>query len=142
MHRNSEAQAELKEEDDNKDTNKDDNIKPIKLESKFDTGNGAKASTLGCDKLNIKYNKVVATINNKEYEFDIVGKSNPKVGNDRQERITVIIPQIQIGTRKLKDVTFALVDDRDKSTRVLINRDVMKKMGFVINPNKKNMIEE
>lgn len=133
MHRNSEAQAELKEGD--------DNIKPIKLESKFDTGNGAKASTLGCDKLDIKYNKVIATINNKEYEFDIVGKSNPKVGNDRQERITVIIPQIQIGTRKLKDVTFALVDDRDKSTRVLINRDVMKKMGFVINPNKKNMIE-
>lgn len=121
---------------DNEDT------KPIKLESKFDTGNGAKASTLGCDKLDIKYNKVVATIKNKEYEFDIVGKSNPKVGNVRQERITVIIPEIQIGTRKLKDVTFALVDDRDKSTRVLINRDVMKKMGFVINPNKKNMIEE
>lgn len=124
------------------DNNKDDNIKPIKLESKFDTGNGAKASTLGCDKLDIKYNKVVATIKNKEYEFDIIGKSNPKVGNDRQERITVIIPEIQIGTRKLKDVTFALVDDRDKSTPVLINRDVMKKMGFVINPNKKNMIDE
>lgn len=124
------------------DNDNKDNVKPIKLESKFDTGNGAKASTLGCDKLDIKYNKVVATINNKEYEFDIVGKSNPKVGNDRQERITVIIPEIQIGTRKLKDVTFALVDDRDKSTPVLINRDVMKKMGFVINPNKKNMIDE
>ena len=124
------------------DNDKEDNVKSIKLESKFDTGNGAKASTLGCDKLDIKYNKVVATINNKEYEFDIVGKSNPKVGNDRQERITVIIPEIQIGTRKLKDVTFALVDDRDKSTPVLINRDVMKKMGFVINPNKKNMIDE
>ncbi len=124
------------------DNDKEDNVKPIKLESKFDTGNGAKASTLGCDKLDIKYNKVVATIKNKEYEFDIVGKSNPKVGNDRQERITVIIPEIQIGTRKLKDVTFALVDDRDKSTPVLINRDVMKKMGFVINPNKKNMIDE
>lgn len=124
---------------DNKNSNED--IKPIKLESKFDTGNGAKASTLGCDKLDIKYNKVVATINGKEYEFDIIGKSNPKVGNIRQERITVIIPEIQIGTRKLKDVTFALVDDRDKSTRVLINRDIMKKMGFVINPNKKNMID-
>ena len=124
------------------DNDNKDNVKPIKLESKFDTGNGSKASTLGCDKLDIKYNKVVATINNKEYEFDIVGKSNPKVGNDRQERITVIIPEIQIGTRKLKDVTFALVDDRDKSTPVLINRDVMKKMGFVINPNKKNMIDE
>ena len=124
------------------DNNKNEDIKPIKLESKFDTGNGAKASTLGCDKLDIKYNKVVATIKNKEYEFDIVGKSNPKVGNDRQERITVTIPEIQIGTRKLKDVTFALVDDRDKSTPVLINRDVMKKMGFVINPNKKNMIDE
>lgn len=135
MHRNSEAQAELKD-------NNDKYIKPIILESKFDTGNGAKASTLGCDKLDIKYNKVIATINNNEYEFDIIGKSNPKVGNNRQERITVIIPEIQIGTRKLKDVTFALVDDRDKSTSVLINRDVMKKMGFVINPNKKNMLDD
>lgn len=135
MHRNSEAQAELKD-------NNDKYIKPIILESKFDTGNGAKASTLGCDKLDIKYNKVIATINKNEYEFDIIGKSNPKVGNNRQERITVIIPEIQIGTRKLKDVTFALVDDRDKSTSVLINRDVMKKMGFVINPNKKNMLDD
>lgn len=140
MHRNSEAQAELKDNNE-KDIN-DKYIKPIILESKFDTGNGAKASTLGCDKLDIKYNKVIATINKNEYEFDIIGKSNPKVGNNRQERITVIIPEIQIGTRKLKDVTFALVDDRDKSTSVLINRDVMKKMGFVINPNKKNMLDD
>ena len=144
IHRNSEAQAELNKDvnDSNDNDSNDEDVKPIKLKSKFDTGNGAKASTLGCDKLDIKYNKVVATINGKEYEFDIVGKSNPKVGNLRQERITVIIPKIQIGTRKLKDVTFALVDDRDKSTRVLINRDVMKKMGFVINPNKKNMITD
>lgn len=140
MHRNSEAQAELKDNNE-KDIN-GKYIKPIILESKFDTGNGAKASTLGCDKLDIKYNKVIATINKNEYEFDIIGKSNPKVGNNRQERITVIIPEIQIGTRKLKDVTFALVDDRDKSTSVLINRDVMKKMGFVINPNKKNMLDD
>ena len=140
MHRNSKAQAELKDNNE-KDIN-DKYIKPIILESKFDTGNGAKASTLGCDKLDIKYNKVIATINKNEYEFDIIGKSNPKVGNNRQERITVIIPEIQIGTRKLKDVTFALVDDRDKSTSVLINRDVMKKMGFVINPNKKNMLDD
>lgn len=140
IHRNSEAQAEIKDNNE-KDIN-DKYIKPIILESKFDTGNGAKASTLGCDKLDIKYNKVIATINKNEYEFDIIGKSNPKVGNNRQERITVIIPEIQIGTRKLKDVTFALVDDRDKSTSVLINRDVMKKMGFVINPNKKNMLDD
>lgn len=140
MHHNSEAQAELKDNNE-KDIN-DKYIKPIILESKFDTGNGAKASTLGCEKLDIKYNKVIATINKNEYEFDIIGKSNPKVGNNRQERITVIIPEIQIGTRKLKDVTFALVDDRDKSTSVLINRDVMKKMGFVINPNKKNMLDD
>ena len=116
--------------------------KPVKLESKFDTGNGSKAPTLGCDKIEIDGEIVKADIKGKTYVFDISGEINPKVGQSREQRITVTIPEIIIGTRKLKNVQFGLVSNRaDKSTPVLINRDVMRKMGFVVNPNLKNSID-
>ena len=116
--------------------------KPVKLESKFDTGNGSKAPTLGCDKIEIDGEIVKADIKGKTYVFGISGEINPKVGQSREQRITVTIPEIIIGTRKLKNVQFGLVSNRaDKSTPVLINRDVMRKMGFVVNPNLKNSID-
>lgn len=116
--------------------------KPVRLESKFDTGNGSKAPTLGCDKIEIDGEIVKADIKGKTYVFDISGEINPKVGQSREQRITVTIPEIIIGTRKLKNVQFGLVSNRaDKSTPVLINRDVMRKMGFVVNPNLKNSID-
>lgn len=118
-----------------------DDENPIKLESKFDTGNGSKAPTLGCDSIEIDGDIVKATIKGKTYVFDIIGEINPKVGQSREQRITVTIPEIIIGTRKLKNVQFGLVSNRtDKSTPVLINRDVMRKMGFVVNPNLKDSI--
>ena len=51
------------------------------------------------------------------------------------------MPEIQIGTRKLLDVEFALVDNRKKSTKILLNRDVLSKLAYMINPAKKNSIE-
>ena len=116
--------------------------KPVKLESKFDTGNGSKAPTLGCDKIEMDGEIVKADIKGKTYVFDISGEINPKVGQSREQRVTASIPEIIIGTRKLKNVQFGLVSNRsDKSTPVLINRDVMRKMGFVVNPNLKNSID-
>lgn len=120
-----------------------DGKKPVKLESKFDTGNGSKAPTLGCDKIETDGEIVKADIKGKTYVFDISGEINPKVGQSREQRITATIPEIIIGTRKLKNVQFGLVSNRtDKSTPVLINRDVMRKMGFVVNPNLKNSIDD
>ena len=70
------------------------------------------------------------------------GTSNPRVGQISESRTTVIIPEIQIGTRKLLDVEFALVDNRKKSTKVLLNRDVLSKLAYMINPAKKNLIKD
>lgn len=120
----------------NKDTD------PIELSAKLDTGNGAYASTIGCDKVEVQDDKVIATIGDNEYEFDKHGLSNPKVGQVKEARTTVIIPEIQIGTRKLLDVEFALVDNRKKSTKVLLNRDVLSKLAYMINPAKKNVVED
>ena len=119
-----------------------DNDSEFELEAKFDTGNGAKASTIGCDSLEIIGDKVSATIDGKTYRFKKSGVSTPIVGQVREERVTVTVPCIQIGSRKLLDVDFALVDNRKKSTPVLLNRDIMAKMAYMINPGAKHTLEE
>ena len=119
-----------------------DNDDEFTFEAKFDTGNGAKASTIGCDSVEYSGNLVTATIDGKQYHFKKAGESRAIVGQVTEPRITVIIPCIQVGSRKLLDVEFALVDNRNKKQKVLINRDVMAKMGYQINPAKKHVLED
>lgn len=114
----------------------------IEFEAKFDTGNGAKASTIGCDSLDVDGDDVLAVINDKEYRFKKAGESRAIVGQVTEPRITVIIPCLQIGSRKLLDVEFALVDNRKKKQKVLINRDVMSRIAYQINPAKKHILED
>ena len=119
-----------------------DNDTEFELKAKFDTGNGAKASTIGCESVDVVGDKVSSVIDGKTYRFKKSGVSNPTVGQVKEERVTVTVPCIQIGTRKLLDVEFALVDNRNKSTPVLLNRDVMAKMAYMINPGAKHTLEE
>lgn len=119
-----------------------DNDDELVLEAKFDTGNGAKASTIGCDKLEQDGDLVTAVIDGNRYKFKKTGESHAIVGQVTETRITVNIPCIQIGSRKLLDVDFALVDNRKKKQKVLINRDVMTRMGYLINPSKKHILED
>ena len=113
----------------------------IEIESKFDTGNGAKASTLGCDRVTVEDDNVSITVNGKDYTFKKHGQSNAIVGQVTEERPTIIVPCIQIGTRKLLDVEFAVVDNRNKKQKVLINRDVMSKMAYQINASKSHLLK-
>lgn len=117
-----------------------ENTKYVTMEAKFDTGNGAKASTIGCENIEIKGKKIIAKIKGKKYVFDKSGESTPKVGDKEVIRNVVIVPEIKVGSRKLLNAEFALVDDRDRITPVLINRDIMRKMGYLINPNKMHTI--
>ena len=120
----------------------DENSRYVELEAKLDTGNGSSASTIGVEKLEEDGDKVIATLNSKKYIFNRHGKSMASVGPITEERITVILPELKIGTRKIKNVEFALVDNRKKSTKVLINRDVLSKLGYVINPAEKHMLDK
>lgn len=120
--------------------NKDE--EPLILEAKLDTGNGAKASTIGCDKITVNENEVKATINDKEYTFARHGQSNAIVGQITEERITVLIPEIQIGSRKLLNAEFALVDNRKKKQKILMNRDLLSKMGYMIDPSRNHVLED
>lgn len=112
----------------------------VDFEAKLDTGNGAKASTIGCDKIEVDGNNILATIEGKEYKFKKHGLSKAIVGPVTEERDTVIIKEIQLGKRKLKDVEFALVDNRNKSTKVLLNRDILSKMAYLIDPAQKHSL--
>lgn len=115
--------------------------KKFTKEAKFDTGNGSYASVIQCDKVEVKGDIIEATINGEKFKFDKHGESNPLVGQIREQRHTVLIDEIKIGTRRYKNAEFALVDNRDKSTPVLINRDLMSKMGYMINPARKYMLK-
>ena len=114
----------------------------IEFEAKFDTGNGAKASTIGCEKVEQKGNNVFATINGKEYKFKLEGVSKAIVGQVVEDRVTVLIPCLRVGSRKLLNVEFALVDNRNKKQKVLINRDIMSKMGYLIDPKQKHILDD
>lgn len=114
----------------------------IEFEAKFDTGNGAKASTIGCESINDLGDSMEAVIEGKKYTFKKEGESKAIVGQVTEPRTTVIIPCIQVGSRKLLDVEFALVDNRDKKQKVLINRDVMSRLAYQINPAKKHILED
>ena len=112
----------------------------IEFEAKLDTGNGAKASTIGCEKVDIDGENVTATIEGNKYRFKKVDVSKAIVGQVTEERTVVEIPCIQIGTRKLLNAQMALVDNRKKKQKVLLNRDVMSKLAYNINPAKKHLL--
>ena len=120
----------------------ENNSDAVEIEAKLDTGNGAKASTIGCESINEDGDYILAKIEGKEYKFKKHGQSKAIVGQVTEPRNTVIIPCIQIGSRKLLDVEFALVDNRNKKQKVLLNRDVLSKMAYMINPAKKHVLED
>lgn len=118
-----------------------ENEEEITFEAKLDTGNGAHASTIGCEKVEVDGDNVTATIEGKVYNFkksDVT--STAIVGQTKEERTVVKIPCIQIGTRKLLDADFALVDNRNKKQKVLLNRDLMSKLAYMVNPRKKHLL--
>lgn len=109
--------------------------------AKLDTGNSTTASTIEVGKHEIKDNKVTFTIDGKTMTFDISGKSIAKAGEEKYERNTIIVPEITLGLRKLKNVPFSIVESREnKTTNVLLNRDTLSKLGYVVHPNNAHIL--
>lgn len=108
--------------------------------AKFDTGNGTKASTLEVDEI-VNYDKeakkISFKIEDKQFDFDVKCEINPKVGDKNVVRPVVKLKQLKVGKRILNNVDFAIVENRNMSTKVLINRDIMRKLFFIVNPFKK-----
>lgn len=112
-----------------------------KFLAKLDTGNSTKASVLEVGEFNEKDKKIEFTIEGKKIAFDIIGESIAKAGEERYKRPMIIIPQITLGSRKLNNVHIAIVKSRaNKTTNLLLNRDVMSKLGYVVHPNNAHIL--
>ena len=100
--------------------------------AKLDTGNGTQATTVEVGKLDINDKKAKFTIEGKEVEMDITGKMTAITGSVKSDRNIVIAPLVRIGLRQMSNVPIALVESREKSTNVLVNRDLLSRLGYVV----------
>ena len=100
--------------------------------AKLDTGNGAKASHIEVGEYEEKDGKVSFSIDGKKLSFDIVGRSQAITGHEENDRPVIIIPSIQLGLRGAKKVKMSIVKQRAKSTNVLLNRDILGDLGYVV----------
>lgn len=109
--------------------------------AKLDTGNSTKASTLEVGEFKEVGKYIEFNIEGKPIKLEKIGKSKAKAGEEIYERPIVVVPQITLGLRKLNNVPIALVKSRDnKTTNLLLNRDTMSKMGYVVHSDKAHIL--
>lgn len=113
---------------------------PTNVLAKLDTGNGAQASHIEVGEYKREGDRVSFEFNGKKYEFDVIGTSVAIVGDKKYERPIICVPSLKLGKRVLTDVHMAIVQKRDKSTNMLINRDVLSKFGYAVSSADKHLL--
>ena len=109
--------------------------------AKLDTGNSTKASTLEVGEFTEKDKYIEFVVDGKKMKYEKIGTSKAKAGDEIYERPIIVVQQITLGMRKLNNVPIAIVKHRNnKKTNLLLNRDVMSKMGYVIHPNNAHVL--
>ena len=111
--------------------------------AKLDTGNSTKASCLEVGEFEEKGKNITFKVDGKEMTFEVIDHSDAIAGEVTYKRPIIMIPEITCGLRKLKNVPVSLVKAREKkATNMLLNRDAMAKLGYVINPNNAHILTE
>ena len=109
--------------------------------AKLDTGNSTKASTLEVGEFKEEGGHLIFTIDGKSIKMKKVDTLHALAGEKTYDRPMMIVPEITLGLRKLKNVPIAIVKDRsNKKTNLLLNRDAMSKMGYVVHPNNAHIL--
>ena len=109
--------------------------------AKLDTGNSTKASVLEVGEFKEVGKMIEFTVDGKTIKLEKIGVSKAIAGDQTYERPMVVVPGIQLGLRKLQNVALSLVKNRDnKQTNLLLNRDAMSKMGYVVHPNNAHIL--
>ena len=104
--------------------------------AKLDTGNSTKASVLEVGEFKEVGNNIEFVLEGKKLSLEKVGVSTAVAGEETYKRPIVVVPEIILGLRKMRNVPISLVKQRDKkTTNFLLNRDIMSKLGYVVNPN-------
>ena len=105
----------------------------VELLARLDTGNGSIAGHFEVGDYTEDGKTIKFKLLGKEYKFDIKGRSKTWVGDQQYERLLITVPELRIGQRKLTNVGMGVVKKREnKSTNALINRDVLSKLGYVV----------
>lgn len=109
--------------------------------AKLDTGNSTKAVCLEVGEFQDDGNQVSFKIDGKKYTYKKQDKSIVNAGEQQYERPVIILPELTLGLRKVKDVPISVVKSREnKSTNCLLNRDILSKLGYVIHPSKGHIL--
>lgn len=109
--------------------------------AKLDTGNSTKASVLEVGEFKEVGKYIEFSIEGNPIKLEKIGNSKAKAGEEVYERPMVVVPQIVLGLRKLNNVPISLVKSRDnKMTNLLLNRDAMSKLGYVVHPNNAHIL--
>ena len=102
---------------------------------KSDTGNGAISCSLHADKFELIDGFMVWSIGKKEFKNRVVEYSHPEVGAETEKR-PVILLDIEFDGTTYRKVKFSVVDRKNKSTPLLINRSFMETAGLIIDPSR------
>lgn len=103
--------------------------------AKLDTGNSTQASTLEVGEYQESNNSISFKINGKSLTFPIERRMRAKAGEETYERPVIKIDEIQLGLRRVKNLELAIVKSRqNKSTNILLCRDILSKLGYVVHP--------
>ena len=100
--------------------------------AKLDTGNGTSASTVEVGKLEEKDGSVSFDVDGTRISAKVVRSSKVLVGDNEYERKVITVPLVRIGLRQMSNVPISVIEKRDKSTNVLVNRDLLSRLGYVV----------
>ena len=104
--------------------------------AKLDSGISTKASSLEVGEFEDDGKTVKFKIDGKQLEFDKIDESQALAGDVKYVRPIIKINELTLGLRKVKDVEIAIVKNRDnKTTNLLINRNALSKLGYVVHPS-------
>lgn len=109
--------------------------------AKLDTGNSTTASTLEVGEFKYNGKTITFNIDGHEMEFEVVEIMKAKAGNDVHKRPVIVVPELKLGLRKVKNARIAIVKSREnKSTNMLLNREVLSKLGYVVHPSNSHVL--
>lgn len=109
--------------------------------AKLDTGNSTAASTLEVGDYKETGDSISFKIDDKKLTFKKDGDISAIAGENVYKRPCIVVPVLTVGLRKMINARVALVKSRaNKSTNILLNRDVLSKLGYVVNPNKTHIL--
>ena len=113
---------------------------PISMLAKLDTGNGTAASHVEVGEYTEKDGRIEFSLGGKKYSLEKIGDSTAKVGDVEHKRPVVNVKKIRLGKREEINIPIAVVKNRNKSTNVLLNRDLLSYLGMVIDPSQIHLL--